>query len=192
MTPEKRADIAERYGWQEGEREALQREMAERAARIKRDEALAWCKARNEARAREAKTMATDYPCDGAGNPLRGHAKSYDAPRGQPVADESYWENWRSFILRTARVELNASTKMIAEETGTVLGEQCNALRDEIASERDGRQKLEAELQALKTEIAELRGELKTRSALDEMTARLDRIEQARTPLKAIGTALRA
>ena len=34
MTPEKRADIAERYGWQEGEREALQRDMAERERRI--------------------------------------------------------------------------------------------------------------------------------------------------------------
>ena len=39
-TPEKRADIAERFGWQEGEREALQREMTEWAQRIARDETL--------------------------------------------------------------------------------------------------------------------------------------------------------
>ncbi len=43
MTPEKKADIAERYGWLEGERETLQRDISERQRRIKSEETLAWC-----------------------------------------------------------------------------------------------------------------------------------------------------
>ena len=61
MTPEKRAEITERYGWQEGEREALQRDMAERRRRDTHDEALAWAKARNAERA-EAERQAQAEP----------------------------------------------------------------------------------------------------------------------------------
>ena len=57
MTPEKKADIAERYGWREGEREALQRDISERQRRIKSEETLAWCRARNAERA-EAERQA--------------------------------------------------------------------------------------------------------------------------------------
>ena len=73
------------------------------------------------------------------------------------------------------------------------------AIADLLAEEQKARQKLEAEhtvtrqeSAAVKQELAELRGEIKVRGALSEMTQRLDKIEQARPPLRTVGTALRA
>ncbi len=70
------------------------------------------------------------------------------------------------------------------------------AVADVVAIESKARQTLEAEhavtrqeLLAVKSELAELRGELKTRSALADMEARLARMETTPTParLKTVG-----
>ena len=43
-------DETEKYGWREGEREAVEAEMAERQRQIDKAETLAWCEARDEPR----------------------------------------------------------------------------------------------------------------------------------------------
>ena len=71
------------------------------------------------------------------------------------------------------------------------MGEYVKALKDQIAGETDARQRAEVEiavvkqeLQALKNEFADLRGELKTRSALADMEARLARMEAPSSPAR--------
>ena len=66
-------------------------------------------------------------------------------------------------------------------------------MSDLLGKERSARQTLEAEtavvrqeLAALKLELAELRGELKTKSAMADMEARLMRLETP-TRLKTVG-----
>ena len=65
MTPEKKADIAERYGWQEGERDALQRDISERKRRDAHDEAVAWAKRQVAAKAEaERQSQAEPLPIE--------------------------------------------------------------------------------------------------------------------------------
>jgi len=144
------------------ELEALRREMAERQRRDKSAETLAWAKARNAERAEAERAQATDE--------ITTAAKS-----GTAMTDSTQvWETWVKARIKASRE---------ASETSMI-----GAVADLLTEERKTRQKLEAEhsvtrqeLAALKNEVAELRGELKTRAALAEMEARLMRMEATPT-----------
>ena len=97
------------------------------------------------------------------------------------------------------RSTTNEWTRYIKAQLDRRQSAMSGAIADLLAEEQKARQKLEAEhivtrqeLAAVKQELAELRGEIKVRGALSEMTQRLDKIEQARPPLRTVGTALRA
>ena len=155
MTPEKRADIAERYGWQEGEREAMQRDMAERRRRDAHDEMVAWAKARNAERA-EAERQAQAEP-----------SRIQQSTKAEPMTQAT--DGWVGYIKRQIDKRERAMEGAVADVVGI---------------ESKARQKLEAEhavtrqeLLALKRELAELRGEFKMRAALDDLQARLAKLE---------------
>src|SRR5262245_41378781 len=106
MTREQRLEIAEKYGWQPGEREAMQRDQAERAERedrIARDKLLAWCEHRNQQR-RESERAA-------------GQPPQRNRTNNMPNSDE-LWNAWADAKIRAA---LQASDKSTLAAVGDVL-----------------------------------------------------------------------
>ena len=87
------------------------------------------------------------------------------------------------------RSTTNEWTRYIKAQLDRRQSAMSGAIADLLAEEQKARQKLEAEhtvtrqeLLALKSEVAELRGELKTRTALADMEARMARMETTSTP----------
>ena len=145
-------------------------ERAERERQIRSAENLRWAQERAAARA-EAEQAERNKP------------KQQDTPK--MTTSNGQWEAWVNSRIKSSR---DASEKSMS-----------GALADLLIKERSARAKVESdiatlcqELAALKYEVAELKGELKTKSALEAMAERLDKIEQQRTPLRAIGKALTA
>ena len=100
----------------------------------------------------------------------------------KPEAKMSTTADWEAWVNGRIRESQRAADKAIVAACGDVISE-----------ERTARQKVEAEIAALqsqvsglKLELAELRGELKAKSALAEMEARLMRLETP-TRLKTVG-----
>ena len=174
MTPEKRAEIAERYGWQEGEREAMQRDISERQRRDAHDEAVAWAKAQNAARA-EAERQSVEPN----GSPEKRTATK---PEAAMTDTAQIWETWVKAKIKASR---EASEVAMSGAVADVLGpieEKHKAALDELRTE----------VTILRNEICQLRSEVKVRGALDDVQQRLDKIEQARQPLRTVGKALSA
>ena len=107
-TPEKRADIAERFGWQEGEREALQREMIERAQRIARDETLRWCQERNEQK--------------------REQERAAEQPEQRDTEMSNTQQSWVDWVRAKIRTRQKAADKAMAETVGDAIGGRTRSL----------------------------------------------------------------
>ena len=96
-------EIAERYAWQPGEREQIEREMAEREQRICRDEMLEWCRQRAEAREPEV---------------LKRTASMGSGEKKELIA-------WLAMHARdVARAEVRALTAQLADAIGKALAEE--------------------------------------------------------------------
>ena len=96
------------------------------------------------------------------------------------------WQNWIRAETRTSR---KAAEKPMIGSIADIVAEERKAWKTEIAGERDARQKADVEISVLRQELitirrelAELKGELKTRSVLADFETRLARIETAPTP----------
>jgi hypothetical protein len=172
-----RDKIEERYGWQPCEREAMQRDLAERQRRDGHDEAVAWAKAWVQEKA-EAERLPIEK-------------QTAAKPEMPMTTGPQTWEAWVDIRIRASR---QASEK-------AMLGGVADAIAEVIKVERGARQKAEtetavlklelaalksevAELRALKTEVAELRGELRVRSAIDGVEDRLGELEGPLARLK--------
>ena len=165
-------EVAEIYGWQEGEREAMQREMAEQQARAKRDETLEWCRRRNLEVPSKSKS---DGPTDELGRPLNDPrnkfnpdevvTKGYGMPATQ-AAPTLLTKEWQAYIERRIDTHNIAMIKAVA---------------DAVVTEEKARQQIDTDLIArvakLETELTELRAEAKVRAALEDMATRLDKLE---------------
>jgi len=150
------------YLWREGEREQVEREMAEREARIKRDEVLEWSKRYNEAR---ATTPAPEVVM-----------KSYTAPTAAPA---TLTKEWVDYIERRIKRESRATDECTAKAIAQTIGKSV------IDVERANTALLER-VARLETELAELKGEMKTRAVLAETLERLDRLEAGPRGLRAV------
>ena len=115
------------------QREAMQREQLEREARAKKNETLAWCRQRAEAREAEANVQRV------------GHfgTKSFEPPRTQPTADADYWAAWRNFVLQVVRAEMRGSENPLIKALGQTLGAEFKKHDEELVALRQ----LVAELQ---------------------------------------------
>ena len=107
--------------------------------------------------------------------------------------DEAHWERWRNFIKSTMKPTMKHMDDAIIGAVGDVLGDVTKKINTEISEFRDKvgmlaneTASLRDQLAALKAEVAELRAEGKVRGSLDEVQARLAKLE---TPprLKAAG-----
>ena len=103
-------------------------------------------------------------------------------------ANTEAWQNWIRAEIRTNQ---KASGRVMEGAIADVIGEVQKALKSEITSEREARQKADVEISVLRQdltsirhELAELKGELKTRSALADMETRLARMETSPTPAR--------
>ena len=175
-----RDEIEARYGWQPGEREAVERDMAERQRRDAHDEAVAWAKFWMQEKAEAERRPAEKHTATKPEIPMTTSTQT--------------WEAWVDTRIRANR---QASEK-------AMLGGVADAIANVIAVERGARQKAETEvavlklqlaalksemveLRALKSEVAELRGELRVRSAIDGVEARLAKLQVPLSRLKAAG-----
>ena len=164
----------------DAEREAMQRDMAERQRRDAHDEAVAWAKFWMQEKAEAERHPAEKHTATKPAIPMTTGTQT--------------WEAWVDTRIWASR---QASEK-------AMLGGVADAIASVIAVERGARQKAEtdfavlklelaalkgevAELRALKTEVAELRGELRVRSAIDGVEARLAKLEVPLSRLKAAG-----
>lgn len=143
------------------ERPQIEAEMAARAEKIRRDEALEWAKARQAAAARPVEPWRS-----GDTVVTKGHAAPAAATPASLTAD---WQRWiEGRIRRKSRRAEEAMCIAIRETVGKDLvaeERRCAALRKDV--------------DRLTAELAELKGELKTRAALAEVTERLERLEAA-------------
>ena len=96
------------------------------------------------------------------------------------IIDSTQWKSWVRDQIQTSQ---NAATDAIM-----------TAVADMMAAELKTRRKAEEdkvvlrqELAALKTEMAELRGELRVRSAIDSVELRLTKLEAPLARLRAAG-----
>ena len=160
MTRQERQELRERYGFKPGEREAIEAEMAERAAKIKLEETLAWCRERN-ARQDQAAPVTKDYH--------RATMPTYQAP-ARSAADD-HWDKWRKFILATVRKEF--ATKKYVQDGFATAADEIGKFVDKMDNEvcQATKQARETALAPLRTELAELRAEvaeLRERLGLDQ------------------------
>jgi len=139
MTPEQRREIAARYDWQPGEREAMERDMAERAERedrIARDKWLAWYNQRNEQR-RESERAAEQQS--------EQERKPERARPNMPSNDE-LWNAWVDGKIRAA---LRGAETPLLGAIADVMAEQRKAnlaALDQLRREND----------SMRTELDEL------------------------------------
>ena len=143
----------------QAERRALEIDIAERQARIDRDATLAWSKRHNEPRQTQEVVMS-------------------DAARTR-TAPANSTQQWRAYIDARIRTEARAGDKAMAVAVGQTIGKEL------IALERANTALLER-VAKLETELAEMRGELKTRAALAQVTERLDRLEATPRSLRVV------
>ena len=120
-TEDERADVVERYGLAEGERESIAAELAERAQRIASDEILAWAKQYN-ARRREP-----DQP---------------PAPARKPERKSAMTADWVDRRIRAANKQ---SERNLLHAVGDVLHGEIKKLRDENATLRERLDRIEVE-----------------------------------------------
>jgi hypothetical protein len=140
----------------DGEREAA--ELAAREREHKRAEMLRWCQERNAQRV-EAEAEAA-----------RSAEERARAARKSPrpaVVDNGAFQAWTKRMVASRERGLLAG---IAD----VIGEERQKLRAEIVAEREARVELVVQFQELQRELAELRGEIKARFAIEieQRTAR--------------------
>ena len=93
---------------------------------------------------------------------------------------EKYWNGWKASVRSTMKADLQKSQLLVANsKIGEVLGRVENRHKEALDD-------LRAELAALRTEVSQLRAETKLCGALDDVQARLAKLE---TPprLKAAG-----
>jgi hypothetical protein len=84
-------------------------------------------------------------------------------------------------------------TPQPSQPVGMIVGDELKKRDQQVAKlGRENNDALREQLEALKNEVAELRGELKVRAVFEEMTKRLDRVEAAavaagRAVVRAVG-----
>jgi len=198
---ERRREMYEQLCGTPDERAAEAREMAERAAKLKTDEVMAWCRQRAEARRDVDQHLTTAGPCDGAGRPLNDPAykidsvvtKSYGAPvtrRAAATAPASLTAEWQRYIEGRIKRELQAAERAHIRAAGETFIKDIVAVERDCAALRDRVQHLENEVadlfrmtraQARDAEIAE------RLSQFDELADRLARLESGGRPLKVVG-----
>lgn len=172
-----REEIAERYGWAEGEREQAEREIAARAERSKRDETLAWCAQR------AAPGSSTAGPTDELGRPLNDPryrldpeviTKGYGAPvtqhRAATAAPASMTKEWQDYIERRIRKGRNAAAEEMAVAIAQTLGKSLVAVEREVAE-------LHKRQVDLDNEINEMIRRQRASAQFDELNERLKQLE---------------
>jgi hypothetical protein len=155
LTRDEIDDVVRRYGWRDDdERAAALAEVAERQQRLATEDTLAWCKARNTARV-EAERRSTEKPTT---------AKPETAMTGSMTDEWAQWVNGR--IKASRKASEAVLTGAIADVLGDFQKQNKVALDD-----------LRTEVAALKREVSELRAEAKVRGSLDDVQARLEKLE---------------
>ena len=145
-------EAARKWAFRPGEREAIAAELAERQARIKRDETLAWAEQQIETR-----DAASRLDADEKG------IHTMDTPGGaqeMPQQDRSatMTNDWATWVRREIRTSQRKQRDAILGGVGDVMAEQ---------------------RAAHKKTVDELRREIETlRATVADLTARLDRLEQ--------------
>ena len=140
------------------ELEAGEAEMADRAARIKKAELLAWCAERDEER-RTAETATENVTKNVTKN--RGQAMSHDMSAG-----------WQRYIAGQINRSEQHVIKLLAEVVGEAMGKEKKAARAEAQAEREAmRKEFEHELLKLRAEFLE---------------SQLDQARGVRRPLKVV------
>jgi len=134
-----RDELRERYGYEPGEREAIERNIAARQHKIDADEMLAWAAARTAARnARPAEPVVKDY-------------HRAELPQHQVRAPETLSQQWVNYIAREIKRGRMRTMEIMTEALGETV------IKGLVDVERRC-EKLESELAAVKAELAETRG----------------------------------
>jgi hypothetical protein len=117
------------YRWQPGEREQVEAEMAERAARNKREEVLAWALDRQAAR-----------------NAPKSYEPPVDGQRRQAAVPEpnTFSQEWANYIAAKVKRSEESTIRACMTAVGEVIGKnvvelekRCAALEAELAELRD-------------------------------------------------------
>lgn len=162
---------AEQYGWKDGEREQAQREMAERQAKTKREETLAWCAQRAE---RQRQPVS---------------AEKTDAQSKQDEATAT--EYWKSYIRDQIGKNSTAMINAVGDAVGDVLAKEKKAREmgdDELRQQfwdvtaRFDDHPRHDEITALYKTIDELRGRLDKLEAAPASRAPAPAIKSDGTP----------
>jgi hypothetical protein len=185
-----REEILAAYGWQPGEKEQLEREMAERQVRIDaeaRDEMLRWCEARAIAERQRPALEKTAAEC-----------------RLEAAAAVKVWESY-------VQNKINDAIAMIGKETSRFVSKELNAdvearkqgdeeLREALDNQDRRRKQDKEELKGIIFDnqhrfkdhpthevIWALRRQIDTLQAQNnEMRQRIERLEAAPVPLRAV------
>src|SRR5262245_21797288 len=137
-----RVEIEALYAWQPGEREEAERQMAERQARI------------------DAEAIAAAMRAEQPAEPVITKA----AP--QPQGRNSSWASWQRWAQSVERrlAKQRKQRDAILGGVADVIREQRQAREQADAEQRRELATVQTELEALKIEVAELRGRLAERS----------------------------
>jgi hypothetical protein len=150
------------YAWQDGEREAIEAEMAERQRQIDRAGMLQWAHARAVAR--------------GTGDTVMKNTRANDNSKLERA------QLWHDYIEERIGARIDAREKIMQKALAQVLIEQ------EQATEKVGSElvALREKVARLETELGEIKREAELRGTLNSIAERLDRIEARSAGMKVI------
>jgi len=191
LTPQ---ELRERYGFKPGEREQIEREMAERARRIALEQTLEWCAQRAEQP--QPPSRHAEGPTDELGRPLNDPRYRLDpdmVAKAYPAAPRAAAAPAGSLSKAAARQVLATFGRPLTQEKlASLPPDVMDAVTDALMSGRD---------QSMVTAVGQVMGDVrrdtdatieKLRLRIVELEGRLERLETPAKPatssnLRAIG-----